>query len=85
MSFRLSSFKYSNESSGINPLRAPTLSHIHSAAKIKTVARSLGLDWYHGFRFLAASEAELNLGDINPKVSIEMRRILTGRSNAAER
>jgi hypothetical protein len=27
----------------------------------------------------------LNLGDINPRVSIEMRRILTGRGNAAKR
>jgi hypothetical protein len=75
MSFKLSSFKYSNESSGISTLRVPTLSHTHSAAKVKKVASSLGLEWYQDLLLLAASKVELDLRDINPRVSIEIRRI----------
>jgi hypothetical protein len=84
MSLRLSSFRYSNESSGISTSRVPTLSHVHSAAKKRKVANNLGLEEYHGLLFLAASKVVPPFGDINPKVSMEIRRILTCSYAATE-
>lgn len=85
MSLKFSSFKYSNESSGISTLLAPMLSHAHRPAKRRQVAKSLGREEYQGLLLFAASKVAPGLGDINPKVSIDMRRpgIARRRSSSA--
>ena len=72
MSFRLSSFKYSNESADIRTSDVPMLNHNHSAPKNTHVVSSLGIE-VHLFLLFAASKVAL-FGDISPKVSMEMRR-----------
>jgi hypothetical protein len=72
ISFRLSSFKYSNESTGITTSDVPMLNHNHSTPKKTHVVSSLGAEAHLLFLF-AASKVAL-LGDISPKVSMEMRR-----------
>jgi hypothetical protein len=83
ISRRLSSFKYWNESSGMSTLLAPRLSHVHSVANSRKVANNLGRELYHGLLLLAASKAAPPFGDINPKVSMEMRRMSLDNSDAA--
>jgi hypothetical protein len=82
ISRRLSSFKYSNESSGMSTLFDPTLSHVHSDANSRKVANNLGRELYHGLLLLAASKVAPLFGNITPKVSIEMRRISLENSDA---
>lgn len=58
------------------------LSHAHRPTKSRKVARSRGLEEYHGLLLFAASNVLPLRGDINPMVSIEMRR-MSNCSNAA--
>jgi hypothetical protein len=44
-------------------------------AKKQSVVTSLGRERYHGVRVLLADLKLVPLGDMSPKVSIEMRRI----------
>jgi hypothetical protein len=54
------------------------------AANSRHVAKNLGFEEYQRFLFFVASKAVPFLGDINPRVSTEMRRISTGRSIATK-
>jgi hypothetical protein len=85
ISFKLSSFKYSNESAGIKTCEIPMLNHNHSTPKKTHVVRSLGAE-LHLLLLFAGSKLAL-LGDISPKVSIEMRRagILVPYNNTAKK
>jgi hypothetical protein len=85
MSLRLSSFMYSNESPGISTWWTPTLSHVHNAKKSKQVASNLGREEYQGLFLLAASKVAPLFGDMNPRVSMDMRRISMVGSDAAKK
>jgi hypothetical protein len=60
------------------------LSHVQNAANNRKVASNLGLEWYHVLLLLAASKVAPLFGDINPKVSMDIRRISVTGSDAAE-
>lgn len=81
---RLSSFKYSNESTGMSTPFVPMLSHVHKTPNSRQVANNLGRELYHDLLFLAASKVAAPFGDINPKVSMEMRRMSLECSTAAK-
>jgi hypothetical protein len=84
MSCRFSSFKYSNESAGIRISDAPMLNHSHTIPKQTHVVSSLGID-FQTLLLFAVSNVAL-LGDISPKVSMEMRRAMKRpHSNAASK
>lgn len=81
MSCKLSSCRYSKESFGITISCAPRLNQTHKSPKKRKVVSSLGLEKYHGLLLFAALKPALLLGDINPKVSIDMRRAM-GKSHS---
>ena len=83
ISLRLSSFKYSNESSGIRIACPPRLNQIHNTPKNRQVVSSRGLEKYQGLLLFAVVNPALLRGDISPKVSMDIRRAMVKRHSNA--
>lgn len=75
ISLKLSSSSNANESSGITTVDTAKRNHKYSSAKQKHVVRSRGRARYHRVDLLLATAKVDPLGEIIPRVSMEMRRI----------
>lgn len=82
ISAKLSSSNNAYESSGIKTVCPPKLIQQYKTMKKKHVVRSRGLEANQRFLLFFAAANVAPLGDIIPRVSMEMRRIAAEQNDA---